>query len=177
MRRTTNTYFFNLIFFYSMNKIKTELKWAFIFTAMMLLWMVLEKLSGLHDQHIDKHAIFTNFVAIPAITIYVLALLDKRKTDFHGFMTYKQGLVSGLIITAIVTILTPFTQYIISNLITPDYFANVIKHSVETGKMAKNDAETYFNLRSYMIQATIGAAIMGIIMSLIVAIFTRKKSA
>jgi Protein of unknown function (DUF4199) len=108
MRSTTITCFFNPIF-YNMTKIKTELNWALKFTAMMLLWMVLEKLSGLHDRHIDRHAIFSNFVAIPAITIYVLALLDKRKTDYHGMMTYKQGLVSGLIITAIVTILTPFT--------------------------------------------------------------------
>jgi len=158
-----------------MASIKTELKWATKFIAMMLLWMMLEKLAGLHDQHIDKHAIFTNFIAIPSIIIYVLALLDKRKTDYNGYMTYKQGLISGLIITAIITILTPFTQYITSTIITPNYFTNVINYSVETGKMAQKDAESYFNLRSYMIQATIGAAIMGTITSLIVAIFTRKK--
>jgi hypothetical protein len=160
-----------------MKNIKTELIWAFRFTAMMLLWMVLEKMAGLHDQHIDKHPVFTNFVAIPAITIYVLALLDKRKTDYQGVMNYKQGVLSGLIITAIVTILTPFTQYVTSTFITPNYFANVIKYSVETGKMTQKDAESYFNLNSYMIQATIGALIMGVVTTLIVAIFVRKRVA
>jgi hypothetical protein len=159
-----------------MKNIKTEIKWALIFTGMMLIWMLLEKLTGLHDQHIDKHPIFTNFVAIPAITIYVLALLDKRKTDYKGVLSYKQGVVSGLILTAIVTILTPFTQYVTSTFITPNYFANVIKYSVETGKMAQKDAETYFNLNSYMIQATIGALIMGVVTTLIVAIFVRKRA-
>lgn len=159
-----------------MKNIKTEIKWALIFTGMMLTWMLLEKLTGLHDQHIDKHPIFSNFVAIPAITIYVLALLDKRKTDYQGVMNYQQGVLSGLILTAIVTILTPFTQYVTSTFITPNYFANVIKYSVETGKMAQKDAETYFNLNSYMIQATIGALIMGVVTTLIVAIFVRKKA-
>ena len=160
-----------------MKNIKPELIWAFRFTAMMLLWMVLEKMAGLHDQHIDKHPVFTNFIAIPAITIYVLALLDKRKTDYQGVMNYKQGVLSGLIITAIVTILTPFTQYVTSTFITPNYFANVIKYSVETGKMTQKDAESYFNLKSYMIQATIGALIMGVVTTLIVAIFVRKRVA
>ena len=62
-----------------MNKYKIELKWGIIFTTMMLVWMVLERIAGLHSEHIDKHAIFTNFVSIPAIIVYVLALLDKRK--------------------------------------------------------------------------------------------------
>ncbi len=38
-----------------MKKISTEIKWALIFVAMSLLWMLLEKLSGLHSTHIDKH--------------------------------------------------------------------------------------------------------------------------
>ena len=70
-----------------MSKYKIELKWGIIFTLMMLVWMVLEKIAGLHDEHIDKHAIYTNFVAIPAIIVYVLALLDKRKGYYNGTMT------------------------------------------------------------------------------------------
>jgi hypothetical protein len=61
------------------------------------------------------------------------ALLDKRKNFYNGVMTYKQGFITGLIITAIVTIFSPLTQWIISNVITPDYFKNVIQYSVETG--------------------------------------------
>ncbi len=158
-----------------MQNLKTEIKWATIFVVMTLLWMMLEKLFGLHDKYIDKHAIFTNFIAIPAILIYVLALIDKRKNDYNGRMTYKQGLISGLIITAIVTIVSPLTQYITSNVITPDYFPNVIKYSVESGKLSQQDAENYFNLKSYIIQGLIGAPVMGIITTLIVAFFTKKK--
>jgi len=159
-----------------MKKIKIEIKWAIIFTIMILVWMFIEKLAGFHSEHIDKHPIYTNFIIIPTIIIYVLALLDKRKNVYNGIMTYKQGLISGLIIALIVTILSPLTQYITSTIITPDYFSNVIKYVVNEGEMNQIEAENHFNLKSYIIQALIGAPIMGIVTTAIVAIFTRRKS-
>jgi len=71
-----------------MKKNKIEIKWAITFVVMILIWMFLEKMAGLQDEHIDKHSIYTNFIAIPAIAIYVFALLDKRKNFFKGAMTY-----------------------------------------------------------------------------------------
>ncbi len=159
-----------------MKEVKIEIKWAVIFTGMMLLWMVMEKLAGLHSEHIDKHAIYTNLIAIPAIAIYVFALLDKRKNFFGGAMSYKQGFTSGLIVTLFVTILSPLTQYITSVVITPDYFQNVIRYSVETGQMTQIEAENYFNLKSYLIQTLIGTPVMGMVTTAIVAIFTKKKA-
>ncbi len=158
-----------------MIKYKIEIKWGIIFTVMMLVWMVLERIAGLHDEHIDKHVIYTNFVAIPAIVVYVLALLDKRKNFYSGTMGYKQGFISGLIISLIVTIFSPLTQYITSTIITPEYFANVIKYTVSQGEMTQADAESFFNLKSYIYQVLIATPIMGIITTAIVAIFTRKK--
>ncbi|MBX3044253.1 MAG: DUF4199 domain-containing protein [Candidatus Kapabacteria bacterium] len=160
-----------------MKNFKIEAKWAFIFIGSQLLWMLLEKLVGLHDKHIDKHQYLTMLYSIVAIAIYVFALLDKRKNYHSGAMTYKQGFVAGLIITVIVTIFSPLTQWIISSVITPDYFKNVIQYSVETGyHKSIADAEAQFNLKSYMIQSTIGALIMGIVTTAIVAIFTRRKN-
>ena len=159
-----------------MGKIKLEIKWAFIFIATMLVWMVLEKLVGLHDTHIDKHMYITNLFAIPAILIFVLALREKKKKDFNGQMSYKQGFISGLIITLIVTILSPLTQWIISTIITPEYFPNVIAHSVETGfHSSLEEAEAYFNLKNYIVQSTIGAFVMGIVTTAVVVIFVRTK--
>lgn len=160
-----------------MKNLKIELKWAIIFAVMQLLWMLLERLTGLHSAHIDKHAIFTNFVAIPAITIYVFALLDKRKNFYQGVMTYKQGFVTGFFITLFVTVFSIATQYITSTIISPDYFTNMIEYAISEGKMTQEAAESAFNLKSYIIQAPIGAFVMGLLTSAIVATFTRKKSA
>lgn len=158
-----------------MKNIRTEIKWALIFAAMSLAWMLIEKLAGLHDVHIDKHPIYTNFVAIPAIAVYVLALNDKRKNFYGGSMSYKQGFISGLIITLIVTVLSPLTQYITSTIITPNFFANAIEYAVANGKASPEDAAKYFSLKSYIVQGLIGAPVMGIITTAIVAIFTRGR--
>lgn len=160
-----------------MNKIKIEIKWALIFVGMSLLWMLLEKLVGLHSTHIDKHMYFTNLVAIPAILIYVFALIDKKKNAYEGHMTFKQGFISGLIITAIVALFSPLTQWITSTLITPEYFPNVIAYSVESGyHKSLEEAEAYFNLKNYIMQSFIGAIVMGILTSAIVAFFVRSKN-
>jgi len=158
-----------------MKNVKTEIKWAFIFAGTTLAWMLLERLSGLHSTHIDKHMIYTNFFAVAAIAVYVFALLDKRKTDYNGSMSYKDGLVSGLIITAIVTILSPLTQLIISTVIAPDYFANIIEYSVSEGMMTREAAEDYFNLKNYIYQSLIAAPVMGVLTTAVVAFFTRKN--
>jgi hypothetical protein len=158
-----------------MKSIRIEIKWALIFSVMTLAWMLMEKMLGWHDQKIAQHATLTNLVAIPAIAVYVFALLDKRKNFYNGHMSYSQGFMTGLIITAIVTILAPLTQYITSTYITPQYFPNAIRHAVETKAMTQEKAEEYFSLKNYMMQSLIGAPVMGMITTLIVSIFTRKK--
>lgn len=158
-----------------MKKFAIEIKWAILFAVIQLVWMLGERVAGLHDENIAKHAIATNFFAFVAVAVYVFALLDKRKNDFNGKMTWIQGFISGLIITLGVTILTPLTQYLTVEVITPHYFQNMIDYAVETGKQTQAEAEGYFNLRSFMIQSIMTAPIMGIATSAIIAIFTRKK--
>ncbi len=159
-----------------MKNIKIEIKWGILFILVGLIWMVFEKAMGWHDVHIDKHATYTLFIAPIAIAVYVFALLDKKRNFYGGIMSYKQGFVSGLIVTLVVVILSPFSQYITSTYITPDYFKNVIEYSVSTGQMEQQAAEEYFNLKNYIIQSTIFAAVMGLITSAVVAIFVRSKS-
>jgi hypothetical protein len=159
-----------------MEKIRYELKWAFIFIISTLLWMILEKIAGLHSTHIDKHQYLTMLFMIPAIWIFVLALKDKKKNFYNGQMSFKQGFITGLIVSVIVMIFSPLTQWIISTVITPEYFPNVIEHSVKTGyHKSLEEAEAYFNLQNYMVQSTIGAIGMGIVTSAIVAFFVRTK--
>ena len=155
---------------------KIEIKWGILFVLIGLIWMVFEKAMGWHDVHIDKHATYTNFIAPIAIAIYVFALLDKKRNFYGGKMTYKQGFIAGLIVTLVVVILSPLSQYITSTYITPDYFQNVIDYSVSSGQMEQQAAEEYFNLKSYILQSVIGAAIMGVLTSALVAIFVRSKS-
>lgn len=154
-----------------------EIKWAIIFSVVGLLWMLLEKLTGLHSTHIDKHMYLTNLFAISAIIVMVLALKDKKRNFYKGQMSYKQGFVSGLIISVFIALLSPLTQWITSTIITPEFFPNVIAYSVETGyHKSVAEAEAYFNLKNYIIQSTVGALIMGIITTAVIMVFLQTKS-
>lgn len=160
-----------------MERIKLELKWAIYFSIMVLIWMALEKLSGLHSTYIDYHLYLTNLFAIPAIWIMVLALKDKKNKYFDGQMSYQQGLISGIILSIIIALISPLTQWITSYVITPEYFPNVIQRSVEIGYYKTiEEAQDNFNYTNYAIQGLIGALGMGIITTAIAMIFIRTKN-
>jgi len=159
-----------------MKNIKIELKWAIIFTVVALIWMVLEKLFGLHDKYLDYHLYLTNLFAIPAIIVMVMALKDKKKNSYGGDMGYKQGLISGIILSVFIALLSPASQWITSFVISPEYFPNVINRSVELGYFKTiAEAEANFNYQNYAIQGAIGALLMGIITTAIAMIFIRTK--
>lgn len=159
-----------------MKNIKIEIKWAIIFSIVGLLWMVLEKLSGLHGKYIDYHLYLTNLFAIPAIWMMVSALKEKKKKFYNGIMSYKQGLISGIILSAIIALISPLTQWITSYIITPEYFPNVIKRSVEIGYYSTTEeAQANFNYKNYAIQGAIFAFIIGVVTTAIAMIFIRTK--
>lgn len=152
-----------------------EIRWGLIFIATQLVWMVGERVMGWHDEHIDQHMLLTNLFAIPAVAVYVLALRAKKHQGLGGYMTYSQGVVCGFFITVVVAVFSPAAQWIVSTLITPQYFANAIEHALASGfHETRQAAIDSFNLQRYMIQSAIGALVMGTITSLIVAFFMRS---
>lgn len=158
-----------------MKKYTLELKWAIIFIFVTFLWMFFEKIMGWHNENIAEHATFTNFYAIPATLVYVFALRNKRNKDYEGKMTWKQGFISGLIISIIIAIITPLSTLITHEFITPNYFENVSAFAVEAGQMTAKEAEAYFSLSNYILQGVIVALLYGAVTSAIVSIFLKKK--
>lgn len=158
-----------------MEKHSIEIKWSIVFTLAMLLWMYGEKLAGLHDEWIENHAFYSGFFSLVAIGVYLLALYDKRKQYYNGIMNWKEGFISGLFLTLFIVILSPLTQYVISKFISPEYFPNIIRYSVETGEMTRDQAEDYFSLKNYIITSAVFAVISGVLTSAIAALLMRKK--
>ncbi|MDT0678183.1 DUF4199 domain-containing protein [Autumnicola musiva] len=158
-----------------MKKIIIEIKWGIIFSFASLLWMMFEKRMGWHDELIAKHPIYTNLFGLVAIALFLFALYDKRKHFYGGRMSWSQGFVSGIVLTIVITLLTPLMQYITNAWITPDYFENVINYTVATGQMQRSAAEEYFNMKSYIIMGIFSALAMGVVTSAIVALILRRK--
>lgn len=157
-----------------MKKFGIELKWGFLFFLSGLAWMFLEKSLGWHDRLIEQHATYTLLYAPLAIFIYVIALWEKKKKTYRGRMTFLQGFLSGLVITLVVVLLTPLSQYISHSLISPDYFPNIIQLTVNSGKMTLQEAEAYFNLMNYTTMSVFFAAGMGLLTTVVVMIFMKS---
>lgn len=158
-----------------MKKYAVELTWGVIFIFVLLIWMFGEKAFGLHSANIEDHSFYTGFFAAVALAIYALAIWEKRRQYYHGKMTWKQGFLTGFIMTLVIVILTPAAQFVISRYISPEYFRNMINYSVETNRMSRQEAEAYFSLKNYILQSTAWAFMSGTVTSALVALLLRKK--
>ncbi|MBP6610000.1 MAG: DUF4199 domain-containing protein [Paludibacter sp.] len=160
-----------------MKTIKIELKWALIFSAVSLIWMLIEKLTELHSTYLDYHIYLTNLFAIPAITVMVLALRSKKKDYYRQQMSYLQGLISGVVLSAFIALFSPLVQWVTTYVISPEYFPNVIKRSVELGLYKTTAlAEANFNYTNYAIQGVIGSLLMGIVTTAVAMLFLKTKN-
>lgn len=157
-----------------MTTYKTEIKWGVIFTLVMLAWMVFERLMGWHGSNIEQHASMTNLFAVPAVAVYLVALMDKRNNDLNGSISWKEGFICGVIITLVATVLSPIAQVLIHTVISPEYFDNMIAYAVSEDLLSQQDAEATFNLGSYITISLLGTPIMGILTSAVVALVTKK---
>lgn len=158
-----------------MTNYKIEIKWGLIFVATLLIWSLIEKLAGFHDEHIAEHPIISMFFMLPAIAIYIFALKEKKHHFYNGVITFGQIFKSGLIISLIVAIINPGTQWIISYVISPEYFANAIKHTVDGGFDTLENATAFFTYESYVVQGILFALFMGLLTTIIVGMFLRTK--
>lgn len=153
---------------------KTEIKWGLIFSLVSLLWLILEFMAGWHDRHIAWHPILTNLFIVPAVTMMYLAVREKRRTR-GGRINFQEAFLCGLGVSVIVAILSPLAQYLFHRFINPHYFEKAIEYTVSSGKATAELAHQLFNLQSYMLQASLGALVAGVLTSLVLAALMRDK--
>lgn len=160
-----------------MNNIGIQLKWAAIITAFACLWAAMEKALGYHDDF--SNIIVTAFFYYIILTfLWAFAFIDKKKSlGKDAVWEFKNALKYGLLLTALLTILSPISQYIIYESISPDYFNNVIKHQLESGNHTKEDLELIHNINFSIRQGVMNSLSLGVIYSALYAwVFKTKKS-
>jgi hypothetical protein len=157
-------------------KFAIELRWALIFSLMYLAWMLAERVAGFHDTRLAQQPMVGPLIMIPSIIVYWLALRSKKRS-LEGQMTYRQGLLSGCVLTAFVVALSPLNQLLTSRVISPDYFANLIEYTVAQGALTPAQAQQQFNFGNYVVIGLIAGALTGIVFSAILAAFVRSRPA
>ncbi|MGK4568930.1 DUF4199 domain-containing protein [Flavobacterium sp. 3HN19-14] len=158
-----------------MKKFSVEIKWAIIFTIVSLLWVFGEKMTGLHDLHIDRQPLYATFFAIPALVIYVLALQEKKKKIFNGQITWTQAFISGTFLALFITILNPLVQYISYEIISPNYFKMISAYRI-AHKVPVTTTDSLYNIKSYIMQGILNCMSLGVVTSAIVALFIKTKA-
>ena len=111
-----------------MRNLKIEFKWAIIFTITTLAWMFLEQTLGWHDEKIADHYWLTMLYIPIAIFMYILALREKRRRFYNKPLTWRQGFLSGIVVSVFAAALSPLAQYLTHHYITPEYFPNIIEY-------------------------------------------------
>jgi len=130
---------------------------------------------GWHDEYIAKHWNRTLWFGGIVLLLYALAISDKKKNSFQGEMQWIDGFKTGVLISLFVAILTPITQLIIHEWISPNYFDYAIKQAVESDMMTQEQAEDNFHFSSYIFQAIINILVMGVLFSAIIAFILKSK--
>lgn len=158
-----------------MKKFAIEIKWAINFSIATLLWMILEHSLGWHDENIAKQVLYTNFFAFVAIAVYFLALKDKKDNFFMGNMPFRQGFISGVILSIFIALLSPIVNFITFKYIAPNFFENMINYAVANKVQTQVQANAYFNLGNYIQQGIFGSLSMGVVTSAIISFFLKSK--
>lgn len=158
-----------------MKNCQIELKWAGVFFLMYLVWMLLERLCGLHGRHIQYQQLVSTFILIPSLLIYALALSEKKRKTFRGMITFKQAFKSGMVLTLFIVLLSPVSQLITMGLISPDYFKNMRDFAVAHRGMLPEEAQSSLNIGAFIIQSLVGGLVTGALFSALAAMVIRTK--
>lgn len=158
-----------------MKKLQIELKWAILFSVALLCWILFEKTMGWYQDEISDFWWLTLFFEPFALLIYLLALREKRRVVYNRKITWAQAILSGVIISFIVAILSPITEYIAYNFFTPENFNAVSESSVTNELMARSKLNDVFNINNYRWESAFGLFGFGILNTIVAGFFVRKK--
>ena len=156
-----------------MKERQVELKWALIFSVATIAWFFIEKTLGYHGENIDGYKKFTPIFIPISLLIYYLALRDIRKHK-GGIISLRDSFIAGIVLSLFIAMLTLPTQWIIHNLVTPDFLTNITEYAVEKDGIDEEAAMQFFSFKSYVTQSAIQAAIKGTIISGLLSLLVRN---
>jgi tetrahydromethanopterin S-methyltransferase subunit B len=137
--------------------------------------MTLEKEMGYHDINIKWQPVFNLLFIFPTFILYVLALLEKKKKYYHDQMSWKQGMIAAIIMSFIIVIFSPISQFITHEIISPDFLENTINFTVKQKKLTLTEAKEYTTLTSSIWKNISDGLSFGVVIGAIVAYLIQSK--
>lgn len=158
-----------------LDRFKIEFRWASIFTAINLVWVYAEKYLGFHDELSYVHPVLSFLLIIPIGVCVFFSLKQKKETYYSGTITWQKAFISGAFLSLLIAALSIGTVYVMTQYISPDFFDNAIKISIEKGADA-NFVKQSFNLDAYIKDTMMFYLASGVMISAILALVIKSKS-
>lgn len=159
-----------------------ELRWGLIIGAANLLWLYGSYFAGLHTNGLAAIQVMSLVSLLITFVGYLLAL--RAVQNAQPEITWKEGVKSGAMIAGIVAAIAVLTQVGYFTLIHPewpDYMAEETRKFYEAQNVPEDQigplvegSRKAFGLRSYTLQAGVGAIVFGMIFSMIIMAFLRR---
>ncbi|UOX33451.1 DUF4199 domain-containing protein [Flavobacterium sediminilitoris] len=157
-----------------MKKFEIEIKWTIIYSLVYIIWMYIEKLLGWHNESILYQPVYNLLFTPVSVFLFTLALIDKKRNYYKNEIDWKQGSISGIILSVLITVLNPAVLYITHNFISPDFFDNAINASIsDTFTLEK--AKAHFNINTAISNSVFEKLSFGVVISATISYFIRTK--
>ncbi|MFB2119935.1 DUF4199 domain-containing protein [Parapedobacter sp. 2B3] len=145
------------------------IRYGILFALAIFLWAVAETVLGLHNRYIQYHEYLSYFFAVPSVGIMYWGIRASGSTQGHG-MRFRKAFVTGLGITAVVTLLCPVVWYVFCTFVNPMFLDNMARHATETKSMPPLLATQRYALSNYIYISAFSTAVIGSIISLVIAV-------
>lgn len=158
-----------------MKQFSIEFKWAFNFFIASMLWLMLEKTLGYHDEKIQYQPLFSLLFGLVTIGIYILALREKKQNFYQNQMNWREGFVCGLTLSLVIALFTTMIEYTKHHVVSPYYLETMQKIIVEQKKMTLENAENFFTFSNTLSQSIFYVISFGAVMSAIISLAIKSK--
>ncbi len=152
---------------------KNEFKWAAIMSVVLLVWLTALKFLGLQEpEQIDLFVFVVNIYYLLLFGLYILAIRE-RKSRQRGYISRRDGFLTGLLITLFLVVLSPLNMAIFYFIINPGFFKVMIDFNISNG-VAAQVAESDYNLSNYIFTSMLMNFVAGGVFSALGALLLQK---
>jgi hypothetical protein len=131
---------------------------------------------GLCRKAIRFSPILSYILVFPISVCIFLSLRQKRDQYYSGHITWQKAFLSGALFSLLIAGLSPGTIYVMTQYISPDFFENAIRTSIQKGSDEKFINEI-FNLNAYIQSTMMLYLSFGVMVSAIAGLIVKRKSA
>ncbi len=152
---------------------KNAIRYGLLFASAIFLWAVIEWLVGLHGRFIRYHEYLSYFFAVPSVAVIYWGVRG-GDSQAIGKQSFGRAFARGLAITGVATLLCPLVWYVFCTWVNPGFLEAMARHAVEAKGVGTRVAEMRYALTNHLLVSTLSTAVIGAVISLVVAVVVAK---